>query len=215
MARQKDIMRPLHTIFAVIFVAVLFYLLVQVRLGYISCNLGRFPGIQGRVPWLEKYVEYEADKMKSTKKFVNQVKSSIQNSDMSSKEMYKQLSKLEGPEGQDLLAFASTSTDEHEKGTLLVRAGSSSAMCNSVQPYCRTINEDQVGKNLWDLRIQDGSYEVREWISLAEDGGGWMGSYWKNPFDEIIPKFVYVVNVPTKNLILLSTMIQPHTGLSY
>ena len=208
MARQKDIMRPLHTIFAVIFVAVLFYLLVQVRLGYISCNLGRFPGVQGRIPWLEKYAATHP-KMKSTKNFVNQVKASIQNSDLSSKEMYKQLSKLEGPEGQDLLAFASTSTDEHEKGTLLVRTGSSLAICDSVQPYCRTIKEDWVGKNLWDLRIQDGSYEVREWISLAEDGGGWMGSYWKNPLGEIIPKFVYVVNVPTKNLILLSTVIQP------
>ena len=208
MARQKDIMRPLLTIFAVIFVAVLLYLLVQVRLGYISCNLGRFPGVQGRIPWLEKYASTHP-KMKSTKNFVNQVKASIQNSDLSSKEMYKQLSKLEGPEGQDLLAFASTNTDEHEKGTLLVRTGSSLAICDSVQPYCRTIKEDWVGKNLWDLRIQDGSYEVREWISLAEDGGGWMGSYWKNPLGEIIPKFVYVVNVPTKNLILLSTVIQP------
>jgi len=201
-------MKPLHTILAIILVSVLFYLLVQVRLGYISCNLGRFPGVQGRIPWLEKYASTHP-KMKSTKNFVNQVKASIQNSDLSSKEMYKQLSKLEGPEGQDLLAFASTSTDEHEKGTLLVRTGSSLAICDSVQPYCRTIKEDWVGKNLWDLRIQDGSYEVREWISLAEDGGGWMGSYWKNPLGEIIPKFVYVVNVPTKNLILLSTVIQP------
>jgi hypothetical protein len=208
MAPRKNIMRPLHLIFAIILVSVLFYLLVQVRLGYISCNLGRFPGVQGRIPWLEKYAATHP-KMQSTKNFVNQVKASIQNSDLSSKEMYKQLSKLEGPEGQDLLAFASTTTDEHEKGTLLVRTGSSLAICDSVQPYCRTIKEDWVGKNLWDLKIQDGSYEVREWISLAEDGGGWMGSYWKNPLGEIIPKFVYVVNVPTKNLILLSTIIQP------
>ena len=209
MASRKNVMRPLHLILAILLVSVLFYLLVQVRLGYISCNLGRFSGVQGRVPWLDKDAKHLLEKIQSTEKFVDDVKSSIQNSELSSKEMYEQLQKLRGSSGQDLLAFASITTDEHEKGTLLVRTGSSLAICDSVQPYCRTIKEDWVGKNLWDLRIQDGSYEVREWISLAEDGGGWMGSYWKNPLGEIIPKFVYVVNVPTKNLILLSTVIQP------
>jgi hypothetical protein len=106
-----------------------------------------------------------------------------------------------------LLAFASTTTDKQEKGTLLVQSGSSLAICDSLQPYCRTIKAGWVGKNLWDLKIDDGSYEVREWISLAESGGGWMSSYWKNPLGYIIPKYVYVVNVPTKNLILLSTVV--------
>ena len=207
MALRKNAMRPLHVILAVLLVSVLFYLLVQVRLGYISCNIGRFPGVQGRVPWLDKGTKYLDEKIQSTKKFVDDVKSSIQNSELSSKEMYEQLQKLRGSSGQDLLAFASITTDEHEKGTLLVRTGSSLAICDSVQPYCRTIKEDWVGKNLWDFKIKDGSYEVREWISLAEDGGGWMASYWKNHKGNIIPKYVYVVNVPTKNLILLSTAV--------
>jgi len=198
-------MKPLHTILAIILVSVLFYLLVQVRLGYISCDLGRFPGVQGRAPWILNDVDSLSVKLKSAKKFVDRVKSSVQNSELSSNEMYKKLENLIGPEGQDMVAFASTDNDEYEKGTLLV-AGVA-AMCSSHSPYCHTIKKSWVGKNLWDLRIKDGSYEVREWISLAEDGGGWMVSYWKNSLGYIIPKYVYVVNVPTKNLILLSTVV--------
>jgi signal transduction histidine kinase len=79
--------------------------------------------------------------------------------------------------------------------------------CRSHSPYCHTLKKSWVGNNLWDLRINDGSYEVREWISLAEAGGGWMVSYWKNPVGYIIPKYVYVVNVPTKNLALITTVV--------
>jgi hypothetical protein len=199
-------MKPLHVIFAIILVSVLFYLLIQVRLGYISCNLGRFPGVQGRAPWLEEDVNYLAVKLKSTEKFVAGVKSSIQNSKLSSNELYKKLENLTGSGGQDLLAFASTNNDKHEKGTLLVHT-QDAGVCSSNSPYCHTIKKGWVGKNLWNLRIKDGSYEVKEWINLAEDGGGWMVSYWKNSLGYIIPKYVYVVNVPTKNLILLSTVV--------
>ena len=207
MAPRKDAMRPLHLIFAILFISVLFYLLVQVRLGYISCNFGRFPGIQGKVPWLEKGAKHLLEKIQSTEKFVDQVKSSIQNSELSSKKMYNKLQKLRGSEGQDLLAFASTTTDEHKKGDLLVRTGSV-GLCDPHHPYCHTIKKSWVGTNLWDLKIKDGSYEVRDWINLAQSGGGWMASYWKNPMGDIKPKYVYVVNVPTKNLILLSTAVE-------
>jgi|TARA_R110002072_G_scaffold88092_2_gene198386 hypothetical protein len=206
MASRKNVMRPLHLILAILLVSVLFYLLVQVRLGYISCNLGRFSGVQGRVPWLDKDAKHLFEKIQSTEKFVDDIKSSIQNSELSSKEMYEQLHKLRGSAGQDLLAFASTTTDKHTRGDLLVRTDSN-GVCNSHQPYCHTIKKRWVGENLWDLKIKDGSYEVRDWISLAEDGGGWMASYWKNHKGNIIPKYVYVVNVPTKNLILLSTAV--------
>jgi hypothetical protein len=206
MAPRRNVTKPLHTILAIILASVVFYLLVQVRLGYISCNLGRFSGVQGRAPWLEGHAKHFFEKMQSTKKFVEGVKSSIQNSKLTANEMYKKLGNLRGPEGQDLIALVSTTTDEYEKGTLLVRTDSV-GVCDMHQPYCHTIKKGWVGKNLWDLKISDGSYEVREFISLAESGGNWMASYWKNSIGNIIPKYIYVVNVPTKNLILLSTVV--------
>jgi hypothetical protein len=206
MAPRKDDVRSLHIIFAVILVSVLFFLLMQVRLGYISCNLGRFPGVQGEAPWLEDHSKYLLEKMESTKSFVDKTKSSIQNSKLSPEKLYKHLGKQRGPAGEDLLAFASTTTDKHEKGTLLVRTDSV-GVCNIHHPYCHTIKKRWLGKNLWDLRLDDGSYEVRNWISLAKSGGGWWAAYWKSPTGIIIPKYVYVVNVPTQNLILLSTMV--------
>ena len=139
MAPRKDMMRPLHLILAILLVSALFYLLVQVRLGYISCNLGRFPGVQGRAEWVERDAKHLALKMEPAKKFVTEVKSSIQNSKLSSKELYKKLENMTGPEGQDVVAFATTNNDEHEKGTLL--AAGVAVTCGSNSPYCHTIKK--------------------------------------------------------------------------
>ena len=50
-----------------------------------------------------------------------------------------------------------------------------------------------IGKNLIDLKDQDGKYMVREAITLAKEGGGWWDYKWPNPLtNKIEDKTSYV-----------------------
>ena len=50
-----------------------------------------------------------------------------------------------------------------------------------------------IGKNLIDLKDQDGKYMVREAIALAKQGGGWWDYKWPNPLtNKIEDKTSYV-----------------------
>ncbi len=50
-----------------------------------------------------------------------------------------------------------------------------------------------IGKNLIDLKDQDGNYAVRQAIALAKAGGGWWNYKWPNPLtNKIEDKTSYV-----------------------
>jgi len=44
-----------------------------------------------------------------------------------------------------------------------------------------------IGKNLIDLKDQDGKYLIREMVDIAKDGGsGWINYKWPNPLNNKI-----------------------------
>jgi cytochrome c len=54
-------------------------------------------------------------------------------------------------------------------------------------------NSAMVGKNLVDIKDQDGRFLVRELSQAAKQGGGWVDYKWPNPITKLIePKSSYV-----------------------
>lgn len=53
------------------------------------------------------------------------------------------------------------------------------------------------GKNRWDVKDPDGVYQIREMISTAKQGGGWVKYKYANPATgEVQNKKTYVLPVP-------------------
>jgi cytochrome c len=54
-------------------------------------------------------------------------------------------------------------------------------------------NSAMVGKNLIDMKDQDGRFLIRELSQTAKQGGGWVDYKWPNPITKLIePKSSYV-----------------------
>jgi len=92
----------------------------------------------------------------------------------------------------------------NNKGRLLVHGRSTDIFCDREFPTCNAKGHKLIGKDLYNFKTLGGIYEVRLWLEIAKNGGGWASAYWKNNVGEFEPKYYYIKNVPNKDLILAS-----------
>jgi len=62
-------------------------------------------------------------------------------------------------------------------------------------------NEENIGKNHYDLQDDDGMYIVKEYIRQAKDGGGWINSKQKNSFKST---YVTLVDMGAESFVIAS-----------
>jgi len=62
-----------------------------------------------------------------------------------------------------------------------------------------------LGKNEYNLQDAKGKFMIREAITIAQEGGGWINYVWENPeTQKLAKKHAYILPVPGKNYFLAS-----------
>ena len=89
-------------------------------------------------------------------------------------------------------------------GTLLVHGVSTDVFCDREFPTCNASGKKLIGKDLYNFKTAGGVYEVRLWLDIANNGGGWAAAYWKDPSGNFKPKYYYIRKVPNRDLVLAS-----------
>ena len=217
-------LKPLLTILAIIVASTIFFLIYQVYIGNISCNVGYFPGVQGQIDLSAEEIETFPKMVAQTMKFVSQAKMAIRNSSKSMPVISKYLSGLKGPQSQYIISYF-IGTPSHRaapgvwgkefkdasKGTLFAH-GSADGFCDHTHPFCDDQREFKLGSNMWNFKNQSGFYPIRDWITTAKEGGGWIGSFWRNGRGVIQPKYTYIDIIPEKEILLASSFFITRTS---
>jgi hypothetical protein len=211
-------LEPLLVILAIIVCSTILFLVYQISQGTVSCNIGYFPGVQGRVELGAEELDKFPRLISQTIKFVEQAKTAVRNTSKSMKSISKYISGLKGPQGQYIISYTlgpDQSRDDHwQKGTpddfkkgagTLFAHGTSDGFCDQNQPFCDDQRSFAIGENQWNVKNQSGFYPIRDWIKVAKQGGGWIGSFWRNGEGVIQPKYTYITVIPEKNILLASS----------
>ena len=206
---RKQAIIGLGYVLCILVMLVIVYLVIQWGLGNISCSFGRFPGVQGRLLITDESLKNYPILVHNTEEFVHGIKKQFLASSLSHTQTIDRLNEEEGKDGQPIMMIATETVLDQKRGELLNtgRLGVNRHSCTSQSqnPYCYRHLGKKKGDNLWNYLAPDGTYEIREWLAVArEKGHGWLGSYWRNDQGNIIPKYTYILNIPGKNLILVS-----------
>ena len=221
MVKQTDAaniaLEPLLVILAIIACSTILFLVYQISQGTVSCNIGYFPGVQGRVELGAEEIETFPRLISQTIKFTEQAKTAIRNTSKSMKSVSKYISGLKGPEGQYIISYSlgpGKDTRDWQEGSplgfkdkagTLFAHGSSDGFCDEHHPFCDDQRNFAIGDNQWNLKNQSGFYPIRDWIEVAKQGGGWIGSFWRDGKGVVQPKYTYITVIPEKNILLASS----------
>ena len=209
-------LEPLLVILAIIVSSTILFLIYQISQGTVSCNIGYFPGVQGRVELGAEELEKFPRLVSQTIKFTEQAKTAIRNTSKSMKAVSKYISGLKGPQGQYIISYSlgpgmashwedgTPPSFREEAGTLFAH-GASDGFCDQNHPFCDDQRTFKIGENLWNLKNQSGFYPIRDWIKVAKQGGGWIGSFWRDGSGVVQPKYTYITVIPEKNILLASS----------
>lgn len=219
MVKQTDAaniaLEPLLVILAIIACSTILFIAYQISQGTVSCNIGYFPGVQGRVELGAEEIVTFPRLVSQTIKFTEQAKTAIRNTSKSMKSVSKYISGLKGPQGQYIISyflgtgqsgrFTGPPHGFKEKAGTLFAHGSSDGFCDESHPFCDDQRNLEIGDNLWNLKNRSGFYPVRDWIEVAKQGGGWIGSFWRDGKGVVQPKYTYITVIPEKNILLASS----------
>ena len=103
-----------------------------------------------------------------------------------------------------LIGYTTEYTDGKPKGTLVIHGVPTDVFCDANHPECDEGHKKMIGKDLYDFKTVDGVYEVRLWIDIAKEGGGWATTYWKDQWGKLRPKYYYIAPVPGRPYLLAS-----------
>ena len=217
-AAANAALEPLLVILAIIVCSTILFLIYQISQGAVSCNIGYFPGVQGRVELGATELETFPRLVAQTIKFTEQAKTAIRNTSKSLKDVSKYISGLKGPQGQYMISYflgnpmkgrsprpEGMNSSFNEKAGTLFAHGSSDGFCDQNQPFCDDQRSFAIGDNMWNLKNQSGVYPIRDWIKAAKQGGGWIGSFWRDGKGVVQPKYTYITVIPEKNILLASS----------
>ena len=136
-----------------------------------------------------------------TQSFVDLAVKEAEASTMSNAELFKRLTKTRSHDGGYLIAYQQSGTG---RGTLLLHGVPTKTFCDAEHPLCNDSGKSEVGKKLYNFRTVDGIKEVQFWIDLANNGGGWAATYWKDQNGFMKPKYYYIKPVANRNFFMAS-----------
>ena len=199
----KNPMEPLKLIIAIVLLCTIFYLIVQLRLGNIRCNIGYYPGVQGTVD-LDKHLLQDASRlMEKTEGQLKKIRYTMQRAPMTYETIVGKL-QSESVNSDNLIdCYTLKDSPKYERGVLLF-TNNSMSKCMADNPYCKS-SHTVSGKSLLNYRGPDGVYKIRDYIKLANSGGGWMGSYWRDMGGAVSRIYTYVMPIPTRNVFMTSS----------
>ena len=143
-------------------------------------------------------------KAQSVREFVEAGVKKAQDKGISNQALFKELDKERSPVGGYMIGYQTKTDPNAAIGTQVLHGVSTKDFCDANHPMCNDKQSTEIGKDLYDFKTLNGVYEVRFWIKIAREGGGWIAYYWKNGKGEIVPKYVYIRGVPSRNILLAS-----------
>ena len=206
---RKQAFDGLRYVLCILVMLVIAYLVIQWGVGNISCSFGRFPGVQGKLLINDQSMKNFPKLVHSTEQFVNEIKKKFLASSLSRSQTIDLLNGEEGGDGQPIMMIATETVSDQQHGELLntgwLNARKHSCTSLSQNPFCNRHLGNKKGESLWNYLAADGTYEVRDWLEIARTSGqGWMASYWRDGQGNITPKYTFILNIPGKNLMLVS-----------
>ena len=141
------------------------------------------------------------EKADITRAFVDRAVSEAEAFSGPNKELFDRLTEDRSHDGGYLIAYQQSGED---KGTLLLHGVPTKTFCDAEHPLCNDSGQSEVGKNLYNFETVDGIKEVQLWIEIANNGGGWAATYWKDPKGFMKPKYYNIRPVEGKNFFIAS-----------
>ena len=117
---------------------------------------------------------------------------------------FERLDGMRGPGGAYLIGYSTQEIDDVAKGTMLFHGVPTTTFCDDNHPECDAKDQKMVGKNLYDFKTVGGVYEVRLWLDIAKEGGGWATTYWKDQWGRLRPKYYYIAPVEDRPYLIAS-----------
>ena len=143
------------------------------------------------------------DKAKAnvTRSFVDAAVEQAEASHGNDRKLFKRLTEERSQDGGYLIAYQQSGAN---KGTLLLHGVPTKTFCDADHPLCDDSQKSEVGKNLYNFETVNGVKEVQFWIDLANSGGGWAATYWKDDSGFMRPKYYYIKPVEGKDYFIAS-----------